>query len=137
MISSPIGSRRGGAPLRCPPCPVAGDPDPLPFRSKSRFITMRRSDCRTLRHFSGRVEIESNEVQVVRDHEVHQLVEGCLRLPTQLGRRLGGVRLERLDLGRPEVGRVDLREWLAVEADEGESQLQNSRTVWASPVPIT
>src|SRR5512141_1966647 len=67
---------------------------------------------------------EARVLQVGIDHDPHELPERHLRLPAERPLRLRGVGAQVLDLGGPEIFRVDLHVLLPVEARVGERLLE-------------
>ena len=59
------------------------------------------------------------------DHHVDQLLEADLRLPTQHPLGLAGIAVQVVDLGRPEVTRIDLDVLAPVEVQRAERDVQH------------
>src|SRR3954447_5728985 len=58
------------------------------------------------------------QLDVVLDHDPHQVLERRLRLPSELGLRLARIAVEGVDLGRAQVARVELDVLLPVHAQD-------------------
>src|SRR5260221_9420546 len=63
----------------------------------------------------GERALARRQVQIVLDHQGDQLLEAQRRLPAEDTPRLGGIALQGVDLGRPEVARIDLDMLLPVQ----------------------
>src|SRR5262245_45068763 len=129
--SSRASRRRRALPTmpRCPATytrlPASGKTTDGPVLTAPLAVLGRRGATRRVLESGGaQGALLSSEIEIALHHHPHQLLEADARAPAEPLARLGGVALQRVDLGRPQVTGVVLDMAPPVQPDLAEGDIQ-------------